>query len=91
MNIPLRGRAMIAAHEHLFIAGEPDVVDSADPWAAFEGRNGGRLQVRSKKAGEKLAEIALSAAPVYDGMAAAGTRLYVSLCNGQLVCFSGKP
>ena len=91
LNIPLRGRAMIATAGHLFIAGEPDVVDSADPWAAFEGRKGGRLEVRSKKTGEKLAEIVLTAAPVYDGMAAAGTRLYVSLSNGQLVCFSGKP
>ncbi len=90
-NIPLRGRAMIATAEHLFIAGEPDVVDSADPWAAFEGRKGGRLQVRSKETGEKLAEIALPAAPVYDGMAAAETRLYVSLSNGQLACFSGRP
>jgi outer membrane protein assembly factor BamB len=91
LNIPLRGRAMIATAGHLFIAGEPDVVDSEDPWAAFEGRKGGRLEVRSKETGEKLAKIVLSAAPVYDGMAAAGTRLYVSLSNGQLVCFSDKP
>jgi len=67
------------------------VVDSTDPWAAFEGRKGGRLQVRSKETGKKLAESVLPAAPVYDGMAAAGTRLYVSLSNGQLACFSGRP
>ena len=91
LNIPLRGRAMIAAAGRLFIAGEPDVVDSADPWAAFEGRKGGRLEVRSKETGEKLAEIVLPAAPVFDGMAAAGTRLYVSLSNGQLACFSRRP
>jgi len=57
----------------------------------IEGRKGGRLEVRSKETGEKLAKIVLSAAPVYDGMAAAGTRLYVSLSNGQLACFSRKP
>jgi len=91
LNIPLRGRAMVASAKHLFIAGEPDVVDSTDPWAAFEGRKGGRLQVRSKETGKKLAESVLPAAPVYDGMAAAGTRLYVSLSNGQLACFSGRP
>ena len=82
---------MIVSAEHLFIAGEPDLVDPADPWAAFEGRKGGLLQVRSKETGKKLAEFVLPAAPVYDGIAAAENRLFVSLSNGHLACFSGTP
>ena len=42
---------------HLILAGAPDVVDKNDPWAAFDGRKGGQLQVRAKDSGEKLVEL----------------------------------
>ena len=37
--------------------------------------------------GEKLAEYNLPAKPVYDGLIAANGKLYISLTNGNLVCF----
>ena len=41
----------------------------------------------SKEDGRVLAKTELDSSPVYDGMAAAGGKLYVSLKNGSLVCF----
>jgi len=40
--------------------------------------------------GTKLSEIELDARPVFDGMAAAGGRLYVSGEDGKLRCFAGQ-
>ena len=43
--------------------------------AAFNGKDG-----------TKLAEHKLEAPPVWDGLAAAGGRLFISLKNGSVVC-----
>lgn len=40
--------------------------------------------------GTELARCPLDAPPVFDGLAAAGGRLYLSLVNGQVACFGGK-
>jgi hypothetical protein len=40
--------------------------------------------------GTVAAQHRLDASPVFDGMAAAGGRLYISLENGQLVCMDKK-
>ena len=85
-KIPIRAQAMVVTEEHLILAGAPDVVDKDDVWAAFDGRKGGRLEVRAKANGKKLDELALPAPPVHDGMAAAEGRVYVSLGDGSLVC-----
>jgi hypothetical protein len=86
-RISVRGHAMVLTGEHLYLAGPPDVVDKNDPWGALEGRKGSLLQVFSKDDGEKLSEHRLSSVPVYDGMAAASDKLYVSLEDGSLVCY----
>ncbi len=57
---------------------------------AFQGRQGGVLQVYSK-AGEKLAERTLKAPPRFDGMAAAGGALFLACTDGSLVCLAGRP
>jgi hypothetical protein len=56
----------------------------------FEGRKGGVLCAIDKAGGTQLAELQLSSPPVFDGMAAANGRVYMSLKNGQVVCLSGK-
>ena len=86
-TIPVRAEALILTDRAVCLAGPPDVVDKEDAWAAFENRKGGILQVRSKTDGRKLHEAELGSAPVYDGMAAAAGRLFVSLKDGSLVCF----
>ncbi|MHC4401533.1 MAG: outer membrane protein assembly factor BamB family protein [Planctomycetota bacterium] len=86
-RVGVRGQAMVVTGEHLYLAGAPDVVDANDPWAAWEGRKGGVLQVFSKDDGQRRSECRLTSIPTYDGMAAARGRLYLSLQDGSLVCF----
>ena len=85
--LPVRVRAMVAASQALFVAGPPDVLVPNDPMAAFEGREGGVLWAVSKESGKKLAELQLQSPPVFDGLSAAGSRLYGSLSDGTVQCW----
>ena len=87
---PVRIRAMVIAGQRLFVAGSPDVVDPKDPWAAMEGRKGAVLWAVSAADGEKLAEYKLDAPPIFDGLAAANGRLYVSTTDGKVVCMKSN-
>ncbi len=88
-RVAVRAQCLVATDRHLFIAGAPDVMDLRDPWAAFENRKGGLLQVYSKADGQKLAEHRLDTPPVFDGLAAAYGRLYAATVDGRIVCLSG--
>jgi len=88
-RVMIRARAMVLADKVLFVAGPP-----ADAGGATEGRDEGRgalLVAISASDGTELARCRLDSPPVFDGMAAAGGRLYLSLENGRLVCMDGKP
>ncbi|NOU36090.1 MAG: PQQ-binding-like beta-propeller repeat protein [Kiritimatiellaceae bacterium] len=89
-RVPLRVQAMVRAGDYLFVAGQPDVFNRADPFAAFEGRAGGSLWTVSPTNGERVSECTLSSPPVYDGMAAANNALYISAMDGSVACF-GQP
>ncbi|MEW6355085.1 MAG: PQQ-binding-like beta-propeller repeat protein [Planctomycetota bacterium] len=78
------------SEKRLFIAGPPDVLDPADPLAAFEGRKGGLLWTVSATDGKKLAETKLDSPSVFDGMAAAEGRLYIATKDGRLTCMGEK-
>jgi len=84
---PIRIRAMVKAGPTLFVAGPPDELDPADPYAAFEGRRGARLAAVSAADGAELAKIDLNSPPVFDGLIAAGGRLFACLEDGTLACF----
>ncbi len=56
---------------------------------AWLGKRGGLLRVVSVENGEKLAECKLESIPVFDGMAAARGKLFLSLRNGHVACFGG--
>jgi outer membrane protein assembly factor BamB len=86
IKIPVRAAAMLLAKNSLVIAGAPDVADKKDPWAAFENRKGGVLQIYSKQDGKKTGEVKLDSAPVYDGLAAADGKIFITLKNGSIVC-----
>jgi len=90
VRVPVRIMAMVNAPEALFAAGTPDIVDPDDPWAALEGRKGGRLLILSKTDGKTLKSHPLEAAPVLDGLSAAHGRLFVVLKNGQIKCLGGS-
>jgi hypothetical protein len=96
---------MVLADETLFIAGPPDVVDEEESLAAFalpdtqeqltrqaavlEGSEGALLWAVSTD-GTKLAERKLKSVPVFDGMAAAGGRLYMATTDGKVLCMGGQ-
>ena len=54
-------------------------------------KGGGVLTSYSAADGSKLGETAFADAPVFDGLAAAGGRMYVSTRGGKLYCFVAKP
>jgi outer membrane protein assembly factor BamB len=86
-RIPLRTRAILRTADALFIAGVADAVPKKDPLAPFEGRSRGLLQAIAPDTGKKLAEYALDTSPVFDGMIAAGGRVFLSLENGSVECW----
>jgi len=85
--IPLRIRAMLLADDRLIAAGTPDVLDPDDPLSAFEGRQGALLEVFSAKDGSLLESQPLPSLPAFDGLSAAGGRLYLSTLDGKIICF----
>jgi outer membrane protein assembly factor BamB len=100
---PLLVNAMVLSDHTLFIAGPPDLVDEREIWGkyhmsyyhgklqkqldALEGEKGSLLQAVSASTGEKLAEYTLESLPVFDGMAAAEGRLFMTMKDGSVFCF----
>jgi outer membrane protein assembly factor BamB len=105
-EVPILVRALVLADTTLFLAGPPDVVDEvqslstfdqaatqrqlARQAAVYEGSEGALLWAVSAADGTKLAEQKLGGVPVFDGMAAAGGRLYMATTDGTVQCFRGE-
>jgi hypothetical protein len=85
-NPPILVRAMTATDDRLLVAG-PSAGEVSELGEALAGGQGGLLQAVNKTDGKVLAEQKLDSAPVFDGMAAAGGRLYISCTDGRLRCF----
>ncbi len=62
----------------------------AEQNAALAGAQGGVLRVVSATDGRNLAEYKLTSLPVWDSMAVAGRRLFLSTEDGSVVAFAGK-
>ncbi len=103
-KLPLFVTAMVVADKTMFIAGPPDIIKAEGPsaeaalvlenpaeaLATWRGKKGGAiLWAVSASTGKKLAEYKLDSQPVFDGMAAANSHLYISLKNGKLLCLAG--
>jgi len=105
-DLSLFARGMVLAGETLFVAGPPDLVDEEQAFrqirdpeveqalreqaAALTSEKGAVLWSVAAGDGRKLAECRLDASPVFDGMAAAGARLYLAAENGRVVCLEGR-
>jgi hypothetical protein len=103
-KVPILVRAMALAGDVLFIAGPEDVMDESKVVrdlgqsralvekqdAALRGERGGVLLAISAASGETLAEMKLDSPPAWDGMIAAGGRLYVATVDGAVVCLAGR-
>lgn len=81
---------MIRAGDTLFFGGEaarPRPKGRPTPRkATFQPGGGACLRMVSCKDGRTLGQKQLDSPPVWDGMAAAGGRLYMALRNGSVVC-----
>jgi hypothetical protein len=89
-TIPVRAEAILLADAKMLLAGAPDILPDDDPYAPFEGRAGGKLWVVSLADGTRSAEYDLASPPVYDGLAAARNRVYLSTQDGKVLCFQGR-
>jgi outer membrane protein assembly factor BamB len=85
-HLGIRVTAMIRAAGTIFAAGSLDIVDPKDPYGAWEGRKGGLLAVLAATDGKSPTQYELPAPPVWDGMAAASGRLFISTTDGGVLC-----
>lgn len=71
--------------------GSAEVQEKAQQQAeALAGKQGGLLWAVAKADGKRLAEHKLESPPVFDGMAAAGGRLYVAMLDGSVLCLGDR-
>ena len=89
-RIRVRIRAMVLSEKHLVVAGPPDGMPLDDPLGPYEGRKGARMHVVDVATGEDAATFDLASSPVFNGIAAAGDRLYVVGTDGTVSCY-GTP
>jgi outer membrane protein assembly factor BamB len=80
IQAPVRVQSMVLAGDTLFVAGPED---SFQP-----GKS--QLWAFSALDGESLSVLPLDAPPVFDGMAAADGKLYISTLDGMILCFGKK-
>ena len=83
-DVPMLARSLVLADDTLFMAGPPEAANRS--MLAFSGRQGGVLCAVSAKDGTTFRQYWLESLPVFDGMAAAHQRLYVSMQDGCLLC-----
>jgi len=89
-DLPVRARAMLKSGDNLYVGAMPVAIPGGDPHAAYEGRQGGMIWVVSAKDGSKVAEHKIESPVVWDGMAAANGRLFLSTQKGELQCWRGR-
>ncbi|UCE49901.1 MAG: PQQ-binding-like beta-propeller repeat protein, partial [Phycisphaerales bacterium] len=82
--VPIQVRAMVLAGNVIFVAGLlANEIDGAD---GPDKDRGAALIALSADDGAELGRCSLDSVPVFDGMAAAYGRLYISMRRGSLVC-----
>ena len=79
--VPLHVQAMLKAGDALFVAGAAHGPDTGKPAAL--------LLRLSCEDGSEISRLAIPAPPVFDGMAAAGGKLFLTLTDGTVVCLQG--
>lgn len=96
VSIPMVVRSLLLtpaagnAGKLIFVGGVIEQVDGKDPLTVYEYRAAGSLWAVSAATGEKLGEWSLPAVPVWDGLAAANGRLYLSTTDGSVRCLAGE-
>ena len=88
-EIPVVARAMVLAGDTLFVAG-PEMAVGADAEEPNFDEGEALLMAFSIEDGSELYRRRLDAQPVFDGMIAAGGRLYLSLNGGSVLCLGSE-
>ncbi len=89
-KVPIRAHGLLLAREHLYLVGPPDLAPDEGAYEAMIGKRGSRFRVVSTANGATLAEFEMKEVPVFDGLIAAGERLYMSTMDGTVVCLGAK-
>jgi outer membrane protein assembly factor BamB len=89
-KIPIRIHGMLLAGEHLYLVGPPDLSPEEGAYEAMIGKRGAVFRVVSTADGGTLVEFTMDEVPVFDGLIAAGDRLYMSTMDGTLICLGEK-
>ncbi len=89
-SLPFRPRAMVKAGENLLLAGHPTSADGVSRHDLYAGKGAGVLHVISATDGATAGKYKLDSPAVWDGMAAANGRLYISTTDGKVVCMGDK-
>ncbi len=84
-SMDMHPRALIKAGENLVVAGFPVQTSAIHEYGRPIGEKGVLMQV-SASSGETVSRTELASPPVFDGMAAAHGKLYVSCEDGSIVC-----
>jgi len=92
-------RAMVLGGDRLAVAGprewgdkDPDLLaftNEPEARAGFEGAKGVYLHIVSSADGKRISACELPAMPVFDGLATANGRLYLSTLDGKVLCYRG--
>jgi len=85
-HFPLYTWAMVVGGKHLALAGPPAELPPDDPWGGLEGRAGGKLRILESETGTPVRKVDLDAPPMWDGMAVASGRLFVTMKDGSVNC-----
>ena len=88
IDSPVRTTAMLKSGDNLYLSVSPVEIPLDDPHAAYEARMGGMIWICSESDGGKSAEYQLDSPAVWDGMAAANGKLFVSTADGTVLCFA---
>jgi hypothetical protein len=91
MTFPVRVRGMVLVGNHVLVAGTAgeQTDDPEKLLAALRNQGPAELWRINAENGEVIEKMKLTAAPVFDGLIAAGARVFVSQENGTVVCLGG--
>ena len=78
--IPVHPRAMLKAADSIYIG----CAENTEQLLSEKGA--GKILIMNASDGSKAGEFGIESPPVFDGMAAAGGKLFVSQKNGKLTC-----
>jgi len=100
VEIPILARAMVKAHDTVFVCGPVDILDENNfalrasdklelleqQAELFAGGDGSVLWAVSAEDGTTIRKTALNVLPVFDGMIAVEEHLFMSTVDGAVVC-----